>query len=78
MGLNTKTYWLTDRQSQCDFDLIWGDPGSSRREFTEEYSVVYLRLFKSFKWQPREVCRVNWRLYLECVIQTMCDEGYDR
>jgi hypothetical protein len=24
MGLNTKTYWLTDRQSQCDFDLVFG------------------------------------------------------
>jgi hypothetical protein len=25
MGLDTKTYWLTDRQSQCDFDfnLTW-------------------------------------------------------
>jgi hypothetical protein len=21
MGLDTKTYWLTDRKSQCDFDL---------------------------------------------------------
>jgi hypothetical protein len=21
MGLNTKTYWLTDHQSQCDLDL---------------------------------------------------------
>jgi hypothetical protein len=21
MGLHTKTYWLTDRQSQCDFDF---------------------------------------------------------
>jgi hypothetical protein len=21
MGLDTKTYWLTDRQSQCDLDL---------------------------------------------------------
>jgi hypothetical protein len=20
MGLDTKTYWMTDRQSQCDFD----------------------------------------------------------
>jgi hypothetical protein len=20
-GLNTKTYWLTDRQSRCDFDF---------------------------------------------------------
>jgi hypothetical protein len=30
MGLDTKTYWLTDRQSQCDFDFdlnnspLWG------------------------------------------------------
>jgi hypothetical protein len=21
MGLDTRTYWLTDRQSQCDFDF---------------------------------------------------------
>jgi hypothetical protein len=21
MGLDTKTYWLTDRQSQCNFNL---------------------------------------------------------
>jgi hypothetical protein len=21
MGFDTKTYWLTDRQSQCDFDF---------------------------------------------------------
>jgi hypothetical protein len=21
MGLDTETYWLTDRQSQCDFDF---------------------------------------------------------
>jgi hypothetical protein len=27
MGLDTKTYWLTDRQSQCDFDF---DPASFR------------------------------------------------
>jgi hypothetical protein len=24
MGLDTKTYWLTDRQSQCDFDFDYG------------------------------------------------------
>jgi hypothetical protein len=22
MGLDTKTYWVTDRQSQCDFDFV--------------------------------------------------------
>jgi hypothetical protein len=25
MGLDTKTYLLTDRQSQCDFDLVKSD-----------------------------------------------------
>jgi hypothetical protein len=33
MGLDTKTYWLTDRQSQCDFDFDYrtlvGSEGSS-------------------------------------------------
>jgi hypothetical protein len=40
---------------------IWGDPGSSRavlgqfsrREFTEEDSAVYLRLFKSLSDRER-------------------------
>jgi hypothetical protein len=89
MGLDTKTYWLTDRQSQCDFDFDLIQAVSSQfsdspwSEWTEEYPAVYLRLFKSFKWQRREVRRVktycaNQRLYLECVIQTMCNEVYDR
>jgi hypothetical protein len=26
MRLDTETYWLTDRQSQCDFDLTWCTP----------------------------------------------------
>jgi hypothetical protein len=30
MGLDTKAYWLTDRQSQCDFDfelrVCWTEP----------------------------------------------------
>jgi hypothetical protein len=24
MGLHTETHWLTDRQSQCDFDFEYG------------------------------------------------------
>jgi hypothetical protein len=54
---------------------MWGDPGSSWSEFTEEHSAVNLRLFK---WEPREVRRVNWRLYLKGVTPTMCDEDYER
>jgi hypothetical protein len=42
MGLDTKTYWLTDRQSQCNFDLTWSisrewrDSSEQRRRRTEE------------------------------------------
>jgi hypothetical protein len=27
MGLDANTYWLTDRQSQCDFDLTVSSAG---------------------------------------------------
>jgi hypothetical protein len=35
MGLDTKTYWLTHRQSQCDFDfdlslVIWYSGGEEK------------------------------------------------
>jgi hypothetical protein len=33
MGLDTKTYWLTDRQSQCDFDF---DKSSVSTGFAEQ------------------------------------------
>jgi hypothetical protein len=29
MGLDTKTYWLTDRQPQCDFDFERVSSGGS-------------------------------------------------
>jgi hypothetical protein len=32
MGLDTKTYWLTDHQSQCDFDLITRESGDGREK----------------------------------------------
>jgi hypothetical protein len=41
MGLDTKTYWLTDRQSQCDFDLI---VRSLRLEAGSNTSTVALRV----------------------------------
>jgi hypothetical protein len=41
MGLDTKIYWLTDRQSQCDFDLKErnqknGNTTSYNREYENE------------------------------------------
>jgi hypothetical protein len=32
MGLDTKTYWLTDRQSQCDFDFDFDYDSREKRE----------------------------------------------
>jgi hypothetical protein len=39
MGLDTKTYWLTDRQSQCDFDF---DLTEYDRWQTEVRSEVFI------------------------------------
>jgi hypothetical protein len=41
MGLDTKTYWLTDRQSQCDFDF---DSRVSRVEAGSNNSTLALRV----------------------------------
>jgi hypothetical protein len=50
MGLDTKTYWLSDRQSQCDFDFDFDfDPVScqlkvSLRKKDEEVGVMAANL----------------------------------
>jgi hypothetical protein len=45
MGLDTKTYWLTDRQSQCDFDFDFGKSRHSTRvEAGSNTSTVTLRV----------------------------------
>jgi hypothetical protein len=41
MGLDTKTYWLTDRQSQCDFDFDFdfeGDAETEERQMQRQFS----------------------------------------
>jgi hypothetical protein len=42
MGLDTKTYWLTDRQSQCDFDIGFDENGT-RVKGGSNTSTVTLR-----------------------------------
>jgi hypothetical protein len=34
MGVDTKVYWLTDRQSQCDFDFDF-EAEQKRPEYSE-------------------------------------------
>jgi hypothetical protein len=44
MGLDTKIYWLTDRQSQCDLDLSCQMRGGSARDAVKtEPEVVKLK-----------------------------------
>jgi hypothetical protein len=46
MGLDTKTYWLTDRQSQCDFesDFDFDNEKVLRRQMEEKELNV--------RWSP--------------------------
>jgi hypothetical protein len=45
MGLDAKTYWLTDRQSQCDFDFA-RDRLETRVEAGSNTSTVTLRVVR--------------------------------
>jgi hypothetical protein len=66
MGLDTKTYWLTDRQSQCDLDF----------DCDLELTGLEFRSSKGTAVWPEEeledlVCDVTCAIaywYLECVI----------
>jgi hypothetical protein len=45
MGLDAKTYWLTDRQSQCNFDFDFDlSCGPTRVEAGSNTSTVTLRV----------------------------------
>jgi hypothetical protein len=43
MGLDTKTYWLTDRQSQCDFDFDFDRIRGIKKGSLESETVKYGR-----------------------------------
>jgi hypothetical protein len=67
MGLDTKIYWLTDRQSQCDFDFDLKEQASKQTvnlRSTEEY-------MRSAYGNLREI----WRLCVRCstVMLEVCD-----
>jgi hypothetical protein len=52
MGLDTKTYWLTDRQSQCNFDFDF-DLGSNT-------STVTLRIVGGDEMESLKTERVKY------------------
>jgi hypothetical protein len=46
MGLDTKAYWLTDRQSQCDFDFdITLFLGTSSDTSADKYGVWVISFY---------------------------------
>jgi hypothetical protein len=54
MVLDTKTYWLTDRQSQCDFDFDFHFGSLGRRTRVEagsNTSTVTLRVVRFVKME---------------------------
>jgi hypothetical protein len=55
MGLDTKTYWLTDRQSQRDFDFDFDiDSFIQEDEFVSDSSYVIRNSFVKQKWVIRK------------------------
>jgi hypothetical protein len=68
MGLDTKTYWLTDRHSQCDFDLktkavtefSWWQLREIVAAEARDQSELGLGVQKGTGGQPVRI----WRLYV--------------
>jgi hypothetical protein len=78
MGLDSKTYWLTDRQSQCDFDfdfdfdLKWANSNLYRSLWREYFpgAVEESPLLEAFTREQLEETAAEWK-DLGCVI-VMC------
>jgi hypothetical protein len=50
MGLDTKTYWLTDRQSQCDFKAGRVVAAEAREQNELELGVQEVGLWRLILW----------------------------
>jgi hypothetical protein len=63
MGLDTKTYRLTDRQSQCDFDFDFDFHFDARQFSVDLNEVTVLKKFSRVlgSRQPRKNCHVMIR-----------------
>jgi hypothetical protein len=56
MGLDTKTYWLTDRQSQCDFDFVGIVQFQMRRhEWSDSFSYEWIIVAAEAREQESEL-----------------------
>jgi hypothetical protein len=64
IGLDTKTYWLTNRQSQCDFDfdfsaswiiIVAAQLPSLQVDTSTRTPVLLSAQAAGVKWQQREI-----------------------
>jgi hypothetical protein len=69
MGLDTKTYWLTDRQSQYDFDFCKFSSGQlrvvasqSREPMSQGHEAVRKGVVRIQLWSVNG----RWRRYVFC------------
>jgi hypothetical protein len=60
MGLDTKTYWLTDRQSQCDFDFDFDLFESDQDSDSDSFELVVENLIEFKRWQS-QVIEKKWQ-----------------
>jgi hypothetical protein len=59
MGLDAKTYWLTDRQSQCDFDFDFElRDGARRQDLLTDWPSVAM-------WVQGQKSRTDYERVLE-------------
>jgi hypothetical protein len=56
MGLDTKTYWLTDRQSQCDFDFNFNFNSSVQFSIGDDHRKFVEDLWRPNVWIEDFVC----------------------
>jgi hypothetical protein len=50
MGFGINTYWLTDRQSQCDFERRKDTEETLKKKYEEQNSTVKPEKARSQKW----------------------------
>jgi hypothetical protein len=63
-GLETKTYWLTDRQSQCDFDFDLSSSNSLDKRISTVFKVIYscfISMETRLPWR-------GWNLLMICCL----------
>jgi hypothetical protein len=71
MGLDTKTYWLTDRQSQCDFDFDLTCSSSSSSSSSSSCCRHQSEICERFFIEIRETVVVQkkfnvWAVIINC------------